>query len=77
MYGTKIICSKNKHLPLKAELGDSQQNSDKPLESNIARNVITSAIPLSALAIPQVPSSFIALHLLLPLPISPPICTPL
>lgn len=36
MYGTKIICSKTKHLLLKAELGDSQQNSDQPLESNTA-----------------------------------------
>lgn len=75
MYGTKIICSKPQHLLLKMELGDSQQSSEKPLERNIARNVITSAIPLSASAVPQVPSSFVAL--LLPLPVSPPICTPL
>lgn len=39
--------------------------------------MITSAIPPSALAIPQVPSSFVALHLLLPFPDSPPVCSPL
>lgn len=39
--------------------------------------MITSAIPPSAVAIPQVPSSFLALHFLLPFPVSPPVCTPL
>lgn len=69
----KIICSKNRHLPLNAKVVDSQQSSDKPLESHVARNVIRPTNPSSAMVL-QVPPPFIALRLLL-LTGVPPVCT--
>lgn len=77
MYGTKIICSKTKRLLLEAELGDSQQNSEQPLESSTAE--IWSRLPSHQVHWQSLWCllSFVALCLLLPFPDSPPVCAPL